>query len=412
MEPITVLIIALIILAGLMALGIAEKQRNEKNIKSIPIRINVNGIRGKSTATRLITAILNEAGYKTLGKTTGTASRMIYWDREEEPIPRKPRGVSISEQIKVINEAAKLGAEALVCECMAVNPEYQKVYQHQMIHATMTVIVNVLEDHLDEMGPNKEMIAWAFAETIPYNGLAVLPDCEFTELFIKTANERHTKYRIIDDDEIHQDYLDQFEYKLFDHNVAVALAAARLMNIPDEVSLRGMLKAAPDPGALRIHSIRNGATFVNGFAANEPSSSLDIWEVVQNDLGEEVCRNPLVIMNCRPDRVDRTRQFIKDFFPKIPNMSLLVIGERTEDVKKAYEQGKFPNCIEFQCIEGKDMKPIKEYLEPKIYHNLLFGVGNIHGIGEEFLEYIIGSENDDTTKKPENTVRKEDKERA
>ena len=49
----------------------------KRNVEKIPIRVNINGIRGKSTVTRLITSILTEAGYKTVGKTTGTAARMI-----------------------------------------------------------------------------------------------------------------------------------------------------------------------------------------------------------------------------------------------------------------------------------------------------------------------------------------------
>lgn len=115
------------------ALLIFEKRRNEKNLKKLKIRVNVNGIRGKSTITRLITAILKEAGYKVVGKTTGTAARILYWNQEEEEeIKRKPRGVSISEQIRVVNKAAKVGAEALVCECMAVRPDYQKVFQHDI----------------------------------------------------------------------------------------------------------------------------------------------------------------------------------------------------------------------------------------------------------------------------------------
>ncbi|MBQ5468103.1 MAG: poly-gamma-glutamate synthase PgsB, partial [Oscillospiraceae bacterium] len=54
-----------------------EKRRNERNLKKLKIRVNVNGIRGKSTITRLITRILQEAGYHVVGKTTGTAARMI-----------------------------------------------------------------------------------------------------------------------------------------------------------------------------------------------------------------------------------------------------------------------------------------------------------------------------------------------
>ncbi len=72
---------------------------------------------------------------------------MIFWDAEDEQeVVRRPHGISISEQIQVINSAVKRGADALVCECMAVRPDYQRVYQHQIINAGLTVITNVLED--------------------------------------------------------------------------------------------------------------------------------------------------------------------------------------------------------------------------------------------------------------------------
>lgn len=386
-----VLFLCLIVCSFLFILGYLEKKENDKNVRCIPIRVNVNGIRGKSTATRLITSILKEAGYNVIGKTTGTAARMIYWNRDEEkPILRKPRGVSLVEQISVIKEAANLGADALVCECMAVKPEYQKVYQHQMLKSTVTVIVNVLEDHLDEMGPTTEQIAWAFAETIPYNGIAIIPDCEFTEYFKKVADERNTKVSVIYDEIIPSSFLKRFDYQLFEHNCAVAITFARAIGISDRVAVRGMLKAQPDPGALRMHEIRNDAVFVNGFAANEPSSSLEIWEVVKTT--NYNWQKPIVVMNCRPDRVDRTQQFVRDFFPYIPDMTLLVIGERTSDCVKAYNKGLYPNCIEFKCIEGTDIKPIMEYLEPIMGGRLIFGVGNIHGIGGDFISALLNKE--------------------
>ncbi len=389
----TIAVLAAVLIAGgiLFAFGCIEKKRNDRNAESIPIRINVNGIRGKSTATRLITSILTEAGYKTMGKTTGTAARLIYWNGEEKPIIRKPRGVSISEQIHVIGEAASENADALVCECMAVRPDYQKVYQHQMLKSNLTVIINVLEDHLAEMGPTTEQIAWAFAETIPYNGKAVIPDCEFTEYFQKTAEERSTETFIIDDSEISHEFIEQFSYRIFEHNCATALAAARALGIPDDTAYRGMLKAAPDPGTLCIYNVRNDAVFVNAFAANEPSSTLEIW----NSLKDEGlnCENPVVVMNCRPDRADRTLLFIDEFLPFIPNMTLLVIGEKTRDCVKAWKKGRFENCTEFKCIEGKNISKIMDYLEPVMAGRLILGVGNIHGIGVPFIDAVVGNNN-------------------
>ncbi|EQB50246.1 hypothetical protein CGLO_10329 [Colletotrichum gloeosporioides Cg-14] len=51
----------------MLGIGFIEKKRHQKNIDALPVRVNINGIRGKSTVTRLTTGILMEAGYKTVG---------------------------------------------------------------------------------------------------------------------------------------------------------------------------------------------------------------------------------------------------------------------------------------------------------------------------------------------------------
>jgi len=57
--------------------GIIEQINHYKRVKRIPIRIHVNGTRGKSITTRLIAAGLREAGFKVLAKTTGILPRLI-----------------------------------------------------------------------------------------------------------------------------------------------------------------------------------------------------------------------------------------------------------------------------------------------------------------------------------------------
>lgn len=387
------LLIITAILIAFIAMGVLEKLKNKRNLERLDIRINVNGIRGKSTATRLITAILWEAGYHAIGKTTGTAARMMFWDTpEEKEIVRKPRGVNISEQIQVIDEAVNYGADALVCECMAVRPEYQYVYQHDIIQAQITVIVNVLEDHLEEMGPTTDQIAMAFSNTIPFNGIAVVPDCKYTNFFWKVAKERNSQIYIINDDDISESFLSRFDYRLFDHNCAVALTVARALGISDKISYRGMKKAHPDPGALRCYDLySNGVPFcvVNAFAANEPSSTLEIWDVASNEK-PEMAKNPIVLMNCRPDRVDRTQQFIHQFFPRIPNSILITTGESTKLVGKAYRKGCFPNVTQYYDYEGLMPEQVMPLISPLFAGRIVFCVGNIHGCGgEPLLESIL-----------------------
>ena len=53
-------ILIIICIALILWLGIKEKNRHTNRLNKIPIRININGIRGKSTITRMIYSVLRE----------------------------------------------------------------------------------------------------------------------------------------------------------------------------------------------------------------------------------------------------------------------------------------------------------------------------------------------------------------
>ena len=383
----------------------------KRNVEKIPLRVNINGIRGKSTVTRLITSILTEAGYKTVGKTTGTAARMIYWFQDDEDIiVRQPQGANIGEQLKVLQKAADLNAEALVCECMAVNPDYQKVFQFRMLEANIVVIVNVLEDHLDVMGPTLDQIAQAFGATIPYNGFLITIDCAYTNYFKQIAKERNTKVIIADNSKITDEYLAKFDYMIFPDNASLALAVGEALGIDEETCFKGMLNAHPDPGAMRITRIGDenlNCTFVNGFAANDPQSTVNIWERVKEL--EYNTEDPIVIMNCREDRVDRTEIFVSDVFPKIQTHTLVAIGEVSEPITTAFNNGQFPNVKNYINLEYAEPDKIMETLNPLLKDRMVFGVGNIHGQGEAFIEKLLSMARDED---PQDTIVIDNKEKT
>lgn len=388
----TILFLPFVVVAViLILLGYREKEKNEKNVNSIPVRINVNGIRGKSTVTRLVTSILNEAGYKTMGKTTGTAARKIFPYRHEElPIERKPQGANIKEQVETIKEAAKFDVDALVCECMAVKPEYQEIYQHEMFRGNIYVIVNVLEDHLDQMGPTTKEVAYTFAKSIPYNGYLITVPSPYTDYFQRIADERNTQMILADNSEIKPGYLDQFDYVLFPDNVSLALAVAKTLNISEEVAYRGMLQGQPDPGALKVKHIKNSKvdfTFVNAFAANEPASSLNIWQYIKEspDIPSD---DPIVLFNGRSDRGDRTELFAREFFPKVENATIISMGQAIRRIGYYYGKGFYPNAKKY--IDRENAKPVDLMREimPMLNGRVLLAVGNIHGDAEELLDII------------------------
>ena len=86
--------------------------------------IHVNGIRGKSTVSRLIDAGLRAGGLRVFCKTTGTDPMVIGVSGDEEPLVRRGKA-NIKEQIGILRQAAGQGAQVLVIECMALQPELQ-----------------------------------------------------------------------------------------------------------------------------------------------------------------------------------------------------------------------------------------------------------------------------------------------
>ena len=63
---------------GLLIAGIVEQRRHYANLHAIPQRVLVNGIRGKSSITRLCAGALRGGDLTTVAKTTGTAARFIH----------------------------------------------------------------------------------------------------------------------------------------------------------------------------------------------------------------------------------------------------------------------------------------------------------------------------------------------
>jgi len=380
---------AIALMVFVFLLGVYEQIKHNKNLSQFHVRINVNGTRGKSTATRLITSILKEAGMEVVGKTTGTSARILYWDKEEEePIKRGRLGPNIIEQKTVMKKAAKLGASAFVTECMAVNPDYQITFQDKLVKANIGVIVNVREDHMDLCGPTLDFIAESFTSTIPQNGTLIISESCYNDYFAKEAEKRNCRLVIADEKEIPERYLEKFRYILFPENIAIAMAVAKALNIGQEMALRGMLRANPDPGALMIYSLddKNPAYFVNGFAANDPNSINMIWKHISS-IGYST-ENPMIIINCRSDRVDRTLQLAEDVLSNMKIDILVAMGKAVTPVTEGVNTKKI-SPKKYINAEGLPPHEVYKLIKDYFSNRMIFGVGNIHGGGQELVDLII-----------------------
>ena len=86
MQPLDIITISILsfLLLLLTIAGYIEIYIHNNSLLKIPIRIHVNGARGKSSVTRLIAAGLRAGGITTMAKTTGSAPRII--DKDGNPI--------------------------------------------------------------------------------------------------------------------------------------------------------------------------------------------------------------------------------------------------------------------------------------------------------------------------------------
>lgn len=297
--------------SALVALGWwRARRRHDRLLDQLTVRIHVNGIRGKSSVTRLLAAVLREGGYVTIAKTTGSAARIILPSGEELPIARRG-AATINEQVDVMERFVTPDVEALVVECMAVNPTYQRYAQETIVRSDVTIITNVRADHQEVMGETLEEIADSLSVTIPAGGVLITAEDRvgLRDRLADNAARRGSAFRFADEDTVTDAEMAGFEYVEFRANVAIGFALAELLGVPRSVALRGMWKAVPDIGALRLSSfdIRGkDVLWVPLFAANDRESVVAILEMLRPQLAG---RSTVGVLNNRPDRGRRAELF-------------------------------------------------------------------------------------------------------
>ncbi|SVA69530.1 uncharacterized protein METZ01_LOCUS122384, partial [marine metagenome] len=207
----TPLIVLGVLAIALCFAGIVEYQFHMRSLAAIPLRIHVNGTRGKSSVTRLIAAGLREAGIRTFAKTTGTAPRVIDAEGKDRIIHRL-RLPSIGEQVRLMSYFAQEKPEAVVMECMAVQPQYQWIAEHKMVQSHIGVITNVRPDHMDEMGPTLTDVAYSLSNTIPVNGTLVTGYDQNDEILDQVAKNNESEFIKSDESTVSRDELQEFSY--------------------------------------------------------------------------------------------------------------------------------------------------------------------------------------------------------
>ena len=381
-----------LIVLGTLALmiciaGIIEFQQHQLSINKIPLRIHVNGTRGKSSVTRLIAAGLREGGLRTFAKTTGTAPRVIDADGKDRIIHRL-RLPSIGEQVRLLKYFSSERPDAVVMECMAVQPQYQWIAEHQMVRSQIGVITNVRPDHLEEMGPTDNDVAFSLCNTIPVNGVLITGEDKKTDLMRDITMENKSEFICSDEKQITKEELNKFNYMEHPSNIAVALDVCKKAGINRDIALSGMHKVQPDVGALIAWNLDldgKKIKFVNGMAANDPVSTLQIWTFVIDRYPAE--GGTCIFFNSREDRPSRTQQMIELSLKEIKPDYLIVRGDKIKTIIQKHIHHSPKTKI---IIVGLDnlIDDIISNMQELPNNTLIYAIGNQVGAGQEILELI------------------------
>jgi poly-gamma-glutamate synthase PgsB/CapB len=374
----------------LSVMGVLELILHRRRLGRIPIRIHVNGTRGKTSVTRLIAAGLREAGVRCVAKTTGTVPRFILPNGREVPVYR-PGGPNVIEQKQSVTMAAAQRAEALVVECMALQPHLQWLSESKLVRATHGVITNARPDHLDVMGPTEEDVARALAGTVPVGGVFVTAERSHREFFQQVAEDRGSRFRGAEDicNPITPNDVAAFPYLEHQENIELALAVCEEVGVDNETALRGMWRAKPDPGAMtedEVEFFGRHIVFVNGFAANDPISTRYIWEKSLRRHRELEKR--IAVFNCRSDRADRSQQLAASYagWTQADEVVLLGTGQYIF-ARAAVKSGLDPTRLVF--VDRTHPADIFEILLGLAESSaLVMGLGNIAGPGLALAEYF------------------------
>lgn len=378
-----------LLLVLLVLLGLIEAHLLGRAIARIPIRIHVNGTRGKSSVTRLIAAGLRAGGVKTCAKTTGTLPRFLAPDGREQPIYRAGKA-NVAEQIQMMLRAEAVGAQAIVVECMALQPFLQWVTTARIVRPTHGVITNIREDHLDVMGPAVENVALALLGSVPYGTKLFSAERRFSALSSHVAEARSAELTLVRPEDAEERIsardLRRFRYIEHAENVQLALAVCGSVGVPRDVALRGMQNARPDPGALTIEYVRvdgQPLVFVNGFAANDPESTGQVWELALSRTDRDVRK--IALLNCRSDRADRSEQLGRAVAEWTRADAYVVIGTGRHFFLHAAERAGIPHEALRSSKSASEQELVQELLEVAGARGVVVGLGNIGGAGLELI---------------------------
>lgn len=305
-------------------MGSVQKRQSIRKARAhIPLSIGGWGTRGKSGTERIKAAFFHGLGYQVFVKTTGCEAMFIHALPGKEPLEvfiyRPYDKATIWEQKNLLELGSALNAEVFLWECMALNPKYVELLQHEWMQDDVVTLTNAFPDHEDIQGPAGMNVAEVITRFIPKGVKCYSSEYNFLPLFRTRAKEVGTELIEVSPrqaDLIAEDILKIYPYQEHPRNIALVTSMAIDFGIRDYLAMALMAEyVVPDLGVLktypRINALGRRVEFINGMSANERTGCVNNWRRLGFDTlsPNDPERMVLTVVNNRDDRVSRSEVF-------------------------------------------------------------------------------------------------------
>ena len=375
------MVLVLILTVIVFVLLITEARSTRRSVDRIPLRILVTGTRGKSSTTGYIAAALRATGKQVLGKVTGEIPALIRADGTKTVIRRRgaPR---IQEQFRLTRQAARSGADALVLECMSIDPVLQETVS-RVYRPHLVVLTNIRDDHREKTGATRQEQVAAMCRTIPRGRVLVTGDRENLGLIREEAAKKSCRLVVAGtlNEKGTEDEGPGMPPGVFLENIELAAETAAQTGMKREEALAAIMDWVAGKGEKAPGEPREVGRipFLNAFAVNDPGSAtlyMDRW------MGKPGAGDKLVLVfNTRSDRPTRTDLFTEWIRERKGQLAgIWITGDhrarayaRLRDLKPGVEVRR----ISPGRISGLAARLYRGYGEGLV----VTGIGNIKGAG-------------------------------
>jgi len=356
-----------------------EYQLLKTRLKKIPIRIMVNGTRGKSTTVKIIYEILRLEKQKVFAKTTG-----------EKPLQYLPNGInktilrispaSILENIRILRKWAHESPDSVVMECMALQPETQFILSNRIFQPNYILITNILVDHAEVMGQNVGEITETILECLHPKAEIFMNENQLNGFF--ASEDLPNLHRIASTDTF-PERMDHIPSDILDQNWTLIKNFTHHLKIDLQTTFQCFKKEWARISKdiyLRIPDLN--ISIWNLFSVNDTQSTNLFIQHSRDELPQN--SQEIILLNTRKDRPLRTKLFAEFLNREFKSANIWITGTGRQLGRNQFKR----EGVEANLISLKSYGAILEELKAGYpVPTTIYCLANFNGM-EHFIKSI------------------------